>query len=1251
MKSEKLTHSLSDILRIGSLVACLLIATGGQAVWSQPCGSSPPECQPLTQGHGPDPCDAKVYCSNSGAVETGLINCTTAADTDGCGVEAFADVDTVEDVQLFVDEGVPSECYLDPDDGQPYTYVQWIKFTTPPNINSVKLQGVGQMDAWVVFHAGSEPFDGNYSFPDCNTLMYVDGACSDVNQWKIWVNPDAVIDDNTVNVYYIALFYDDKSNGSINFKVKECELVETCVPEILCPPESECLNTDQEIEDWYNLVEFGGCGDGVRVSAVPESGDLVECIENEVVFTLVDMDGTPISHQGQIVRCTSTVKVDREAPVISTEASSGDLGCNPTVVPPIFTATDNCDDDLSPDVTDTGPMMSQDTGGGQCEQYSQTWTANVSDGCGNDADEVSITWTWRIDSEAPLINTTDVSEDKGCGDPGEPSFTAEDNCDGVLIPVVETDGATMIDNGIDACTDYTQTWTANVSDGCGNDADEVSITWTWRIDEAKPVISTSAIDDDLGCNPTITAPTFTAEDNCDGVLVPVVETDGATMVDNGNDACTDYTQTWTANVSDGCGNDADEVSITWTWRIDSEAPLINTTDVSEDKGCGDPGEPSFTAEDNCDGVLIPVVETDGATMIDNGIDACTDYTQTWTANVSDGCGNDADEVSITWTWRIDEAKPVISTSAIDDDLGCNPTITAPTFTAEDNCDGVLVPVVETDGATMVDNGNDACTDYTQTWTANVSDGCGNDADEVSITWTWRIDSEAPLINTTDVSEDKGCGDPGEPSFTAEDNCDGVLIPVVETDGATMIDNGIDACTDYTQTWTANVSDGCGNDADEVSITWTWRIDEAKPVISTSAIDDDLGCNPTITAPTFTAEDNCDGVLVPVVETDGATMVDNGNDACTDYTQTWTANVSDGCGNDADEVSITWTWRIDNTPPTFTKPDDLTIECGPVPAPTDPTVSDNCSGDVVIVYQGQDIDADQERPISYCLTRTWKAADACDNTAFTTQTICVTDCCSDETAFALGNADDCIAGKGKSNNWGFYIPLDAATICDEEPYPLIAGAGQCDPSKGLVVGTVTVECIGTSIVVTYALDDNTGYPYFELGTVHVYLDCSLPKKFAPGQFPYKDSSNDGLTASVTIDYDELSSCHKGKGFLIAHAEVEVCEQAPLPGLPDAGPALETIFATQGDAQTNTFSVRAYPNPASQFVYLNVSGIQEDHLEVDLYDMLGRVVRKYDFSVERLDDIQLELPTTARKGLHYLLVRSGDQWKTVPIVLVE
>ena len=89
------------------------------------------------------------------------------------------------------------------------------------------------------------------------------------------------------------------------------------------------------------------------------------------------------------------------------------------------------------------------------------------------------------------------------------------------------------------------------------------------------MISTTAVSGPLtGCSPTVTAPTFTGLDNCDGVLTPIVTTAGPT-----NTGCA-YTQTWTANYTDACGNAATPVSITYTWTQDTQAPVISTTAVS-----------------------------------------------------------------------------------------------------------------------------------------------------------------------------------------------------------------------------------------------------------------------------------------------------------------------------------------------------------------------------------------------------------------------------------------------------------------------------------------------------------------------------------------------------------------------------------------------------------------------------------------------------------------------------------------------
>ena len=404
------------------------------------------------------------------------------------------------------------------------------------------------------------------------------------------------------------------------------------------------------------------------------------------------------------------------------------------------------------------------------------------------------------------------------------------------------------------------------------------------------MISTTATSGPLsGCIPTVTAPTFTGTDNCEGTIIPIVTTAGAT-----NTGCA-YTQTWTANFTDACGNAATPVTITYTWTQDTQLPVISTTAVSGPlTGCSPTvTAPTFTGLDNCDGVFNPIVTTGGPSNT-----GC-DYSQTWTANYTDACGNAAAPVSITYTWTQDTQAPVISTTATSGPLtGCNPTVTAPTFTGTDNCEGTITPVVTTAGPT-----NTGCA-YTQTWTANFTDACGNAATPVSITYTWTQDTQAPVITTTATSGPlSGCNPTvTAPTFTGTDNCEGTITPIVTTAGA--INTG---CA-YTQTWTANYTDACGNAAAPVSITYTWTQDTQAPVISTTAVSGPLsGCNPTVTAPTFTGTDNCEGTITPLVTTAGPT-----NTGCA-YTQTWTANYTDACGNAAAPVTITYTWTQDTNP--------------------------------------------------------------------------------------------------------------------------------------------------------------------------------------------------------------------------------------------------------------------------------------------------------------------------------------------------
>lgn len=85
-------------------------------------------------------------------------------------------------------------------------------------------------------------------------------------------------------------------------------------------------------------------------------------------------------------------------------------------------------------------------------------------------------------------------------------------------------------------------------------------------------------------------------------------------------------------------------------------------------------------------------------------------------------------------------------------------------------------------------------------------------------------------------------------------------------------------------------------------------------------------------------------------------------------------------------------------------------------------------------------------------------------------------------------------------------------------------------KTIPVGTLTVEVIGTNLVVTF---ETTGG--WTLTETHLYVGGTIPSKSAPGKFPYK---HEGL-GDVTIDSYTIPLSEVGYGWKViaAHAVVE------------------------------------------------------------------------------------------------------------------
>src|SRR5439155_22932490 len=121
--------------------------------------------------------------------------------------------------------------------------------------------------------------------------------------------------------------------------------------------------------------------------------------------------------------------------------------------------------------------------------------------------------------------------------------------------------------------------------------------------------------------------------------------------------CT-HTRSFTITAEDDCGNLSDPCLVTYSWTMDTQAPVISATGTTLTLGCNPTADQinaalgTATATDNC-GVGTPTATT--GSLVSDG--CSRSQTRTW--NVSDACGNAALTVSRTVTWTVDTTEPVI----------------------------------------------------------------------------------------------------------------------------------------------------------------------------------------------------------------------------------------------------------------------------------------------------------------------------------------------------------------------------------------------------------------------------------------------------------------------------------------------------------------------------------------------------------------------------------------------------------------
>ncbi|RFS19138.1 gliding motility-associated C-terminal domain-containing protein [Chitinophaga silvatica] len=589
--------------------------------------------------------------------------------------------------------------------------------------------------------------------------------------------------------------------------------------------------------------------------------------------------------------------IDRTAPVFTWKpAADTTVDCDkvPSKDDIHYSVTDNCTPSQNIKVDYSESPKIPTPGCNNAYTFTRTWTAY--DGCGNSTvikqnvtvvDRTAPVFTWK-----PAADTT-VDCDK-VPTKNDIGYSVTDNCTPTPdIKVDYSESAKLPTPGCANAYTFTRTWIAY--DGCGN-----STTMTQRVtvvDRTAPVFTLKpAADTTVDCDrvPTPADVKYQVSDNCtpaDQIKVtysesPKIPTPGCV---NGYT----FTRTWVA--ADGCGN-------TTTIRqnvtvVDRTAPVFVVkpaadTTIDCDKIAG-LDKAAITATDNCTPTVnIKITFQDGPKTPTPGCANGYKFTRTWIA--SDDCNNQA-----TYLQRVtvqDTTKPVFSMPAPKDTVvDCDKVPAWPAITATDNC-SANVQVI-TKSQTIKTPGNCAG-NYQEIRTWTVTDDCGN------------ISSMKQVITVQDTTK---------PVFTVKPpadttvSCDNIPPPATDiqvTDNCSSIGNGLTlsrrittepipgACASnyrIIRTWIAK--DACGNTTTMTQIVTVK--DTTRPVIMAAPADIELYCQDKVpTPPVLTATDNCDASFPKrAIYTEDPYVAD----ICKGYTIIRRWNITDACGNKANEV--------------------------------------------------------------------------------------------------------------------------------------------------------------------------------------------------------------------------------------------------------------------------------------------------------------------------------------------------------------
>ncbi len=728
-------------------------------------------------------------------------------------------------------------------------------------------------------------------------------------------------------------------------------------------------------------------------------------------WTAADNCGNTASAQQVVVVRDLTPPVFIFVPVDAT------VSCE--AVPAVGTpaASDNCDASVA--ISFEGETRAD----GPCpDTYTLTrrWTAV--DDCGNTAFAQQVVVVRDLTS--PVFTFVPADATVSCEDvPAVGTPVASDNCDASVT--ISFEGETRADGPCPDTYVLQRRWTA--TDNCGNTATALQILSVQ--DVTPPMFAFVPPDMTVNCDdiPAISDPLVS--DNCDLSVDLSLTTDLQVGTDCSSGGV--LIRRWTA--VDNCGNSA--VAEQRLTVQDTTKPVFTFIPADTTVRCADvPAVGVPTAVDNCTADVS--ISFDGEVRTDGPCPDTYVLTRRWTA--VDVCGN-AQTAKQVIAVR-DTEPPVFTFVPPNITVSCEivPPVGSPVAT--DNCDADVS--IAFDGELRTDG---PCPDtYTllRRWVA--TDNCGN-----TTAASQKIvvrDLVPPVFTFVPPNTTVNCENiPPPASPIATDNCDAqVNIALI---GEERGNGPCPSTFTLTRRWVA--TDNCGNTAVAEQVLFVE--DKTSPTFTFVPANITVECDavPTVAIPIST--DNC--TFSPTINYLGETRV-NGN--CPDtYTLVRRWQSTDECGNT--KTAQQTIFVRDTKAPVFTSvPVDATVGCDAVPAPAQPSATDNCDTAVDILYEGETV-VSASASGTYQLRRRWTAIDNCGNSATITQNLSVKD--------TKPPTISCPAD--------VKVPADGATCSQVVVFSQPTFSDNCDANPQLSgnIASGAVLPVGSMVAVFKAIDDS------------------------------------------------------------------------------------------------------------------------------------------------------------------------------------